>query len=342
MGWCVIVACPECQTRYRFDGSGVVDESTRFECTKDGCGNIFQYEPPLLAGAKPPAPPPPLSSLKPSSAAPPRSVPDDTLTIPADEDAFSAGETFTEGSLFSQPLDSPEEESFDQEEEETFDQQEDVPPSDPPFSSDSPFYNDAEAAERNQAEALMPRSRSTADAALSPGKFLLGLGALLLLYGLLGLYCYLHPTSTQTWLARIPVLGYLVTNEQFPSQLIELTNLEGRYQTTKDGKTVFAVSGLATNTAGSPARTIQIEGEIYDAQGKALGERLIFCGPDITPERLSNLQLREIGALLDLMPPKQFQVPAGSSVKFLIVFAAPPSPVAQFRSRVVAAQFDNS
>ncbi|MBI3246530.1 MAG: DUF3426 domain-containing protein [Deltaproteobacteria bacterium] len=326
----MIVACPVCQTRYRFDGSGLVDETTRFECTQDGCGQVFQYSPPLLAGAKPP---PPFSPPKPPPVSPPRSVPDDTLTIPADEGAFSDEETFAEDFLFTKPLDPLEEESFDRE---------DFVESEAPFSSDTPFYNDTDAAERDQTEALFPQPRSTAEATLSPGKFLIGLGGLLLLNGLLGVYCFLYPASTEAWLARIPVLGYLVASEQFPSELIELTNLEGRYQTTKDGQRVFAVSGVATNTAGSPARTIQIEGEIYDAQGKALGERLIFCGPEITPDRLTNLRLREIGALQDLMPPKQFQVPAGSSVKFLIVFTAPPSTVAQFRSRVVAAQFDNS
>lgn len=333
MGWCVIVACPACQTRYRFDGSGLVDETTRFECTQDACGHVFQYSPPLLAGAKPLLPPPPLSPPKPSPSSPSRSVLDDALTIPADEGAFSDDETFAEDLLFTKPLDLPEEESFDQE---------DFAASEAPFSSDTPFYNDADAAERDQTEALIPHTRPAAESALSPGKFLLGLGTLLLLNAVLGTYCYLHPTSTEAWLARIPVLGYLVASEQFPSQLIELTNLEGRYHTTKDGQRVFAVSGVATNTAGSPARTIQIEGEIYDAQGKALGERLIFCGPEITPDRLTTLKLREIGALQDLMPPKQFQVPVGSSVKFLIVFTAPPSTVAQFRSRVVAAQFDNS
>jgi hypothetical protein len=202
------------------------------------------------------------------------------------------------------------------------------------------FYTDAEAAEEEQRiKALSPSVRSTPEATISPGVFLLFLGFLVLSFGSLSVYCFYHPEDTEAVLAQIPIFNTLVAGERFSTQHIILSDLNGRYQVTKDNQKVFTVSGVATNNATIPARTIQLEGTIYDATGKVVGQRLIFCGTNIDPERLANLTLREIGALQDLVPPKQFHVTAGSAVKFLIVFSSPSSAVAEFRGRVVTAQF---
>jgi hypothetical protein len=82
-----------------------------------------------------------------------------------------------------------------------------------------------------------------------------------------------------------------------------------------------------------------VEGAIYGAGGKVLGQRVIFCGTETATTVLESLTVREIGILQNLVPPKQFHVPAGQSVNFLIVFTNPPPAIAEFSSRVVAAQF---
>jgi hypothetical protein len=202
------------------------------------------------------------------------------------------------------------------------------------------FYADAEAAEEEQRNAAFPLPAwSKPEVTLSPGVVLLFLGLLILSFGLLSTYCFYRPENAEAALARIPVLNTLVAGERFSVQHIILSDLDGRYQLTKDNQEVFAVSGVATNIAAIPARTIQLEGAIYDATGKVVGQRLIFCGTNISPDRLANLTLREIGALQDLVPPKQFHVIAGGAVKFLMVFPSPSSPVAEFSGRVVTAQF---
>jgi Protein of unknown function (DUF3426) len=137
----------------------------------------------------------------------------------------------------------------------------------------------------------------------------------------------------------LPLLGSLFTDERFSARHIALIELKGDFWTTKDSRRVFAISGKAVNTAFLPARSVQVEGAVYDANGKLVGQRVIFCGTETTATALESLTVREIGILQNLVPPKQFNVPAGQSVNFLIVFTSPPPTVAEFSSRVVAAQF---
>ena len=75
------------------------------------------------------------------------------------------------------------------------------------------------------------------------------------------------------------------------------------------------------------------------ASGKVVGQRVIFCGTETAAAVLASLTVREIGILQNLVPPKQFSVPAGQTVNFLLVFTAPPPSIAEFSCRVVAAQF---
>lgn len=317
----VIVQCPSCLTRYRTESSHIVDETTRFQCTQEDCGHIFSYSPPLLAGigrASSTA-----SSHTPERTPPPPPTPENMFTIPS-EDSLPQEEPVLTKPI--EPLD--EEPSAQPEIAEAF------------VSKEMHFYADPEAAEEERRSTELPRSAwSEPEVTISPGVFLLFLGLLILGFGSLSVYCFYHPENTEGMLARIPVLNTLVAGERFSAQHILLSDLKGHYQLTKDSQKVFAVSGVATNIATAPARTIQLEGTIYDATGKVVGQRLIFCGTSIAPDRLANLTLREIGALQDLVPPKQFHVGAGGAVRFLIVFPSPSSPVAEFSGRVVTAQF---
>lgn len=319
----MIVTCPSCQTRYRTDSSHIIDETTRFQCTREECGHIFYYTPPILEGVGQEQS---LSTSHfPATArlTAPLTIPEDILAIPEDEPASAEEEM-----ALNKPTDPPEEISFDQPGAvETF-----VP-------SEAPFYADDEAAQHEKVAALAPPLWPEPEKTIEPKTFLLLLVFLALSNGVLGFYCFHHPEGTEAVLKQLPILGSLVAGERFSAQHLVLGNLEGRYQVTKDRQKVFTLSGTATNNAAVPARTIQIEGIIYDEKGKMVGQRLIFCGTNIAPERLTNLTLREIGALQDLVPPKQFHIATGDAVKFLIVFTTPPPTVTEFSGRVVAAQF---
>jgi hypothetical protein len=228
---------------------------------------------------------------------------------------------------------------------------EESPAQDAPFddpaqdfpSETTPFYAEPEedTATRQFLVSEMATQQSP-EMIFSLKPIFLFLGTLVLLHVGLGFYCFSHPRETKAALDRLPLLGSLFNNDRFSAQHVALSSLTGHYQTTKDNYRVFTISGTATNSAPLSARGIQIEGAIYTEAGNVVGRRVIFCGTEIAVERLANLTLREIGTLQSLVPPKQFHIIPGQAIKFLIVFTAPATPIREFSSRVVAAQFGGS
>lgn len=311
----MIVECPACHTRYRTDSRGVIDDSTFFQCSQEECGHVFPYSPPLFGGGGREAPslrPPSVALPSENSEALPKRQPPDkgligsALSRPSRPVELLAAEPMV-GEDFS-PLETPFFVGGEEEDGESLD-----PP--PPISAPAP------------------------EAVFSLRPFLVFLGIVVLGYGGLGAYSLSHLAETDALLARLPLLGSLFTAEQFSAQHITLTDLSGHYWQTKDNRRVFAVSGKALNNAPLPARSIQVEGAIYDTNGKVVGQRVIFCGTETAAAVLTSLTVREIGILQNLVPPKQFSVPAGQSVNFLLVFTTPPAATAEFSGRVVAAQF---
>ena len=311
----MIVECPACHTRYRTDSLGGIDDSTFFQCSQEECGHVFPYSPPLFGGGAREAPPlrPPSGDLLPkrSGAAPEKQQQDggligDASSRPSRPVEISAAE-LAGGEDFS-PL-------------------------------ETPFFAGGEAEDVENLDPYAPISAPAPEVVFSLRPFVVFLGIVVLGYAGLGAYSLAHLAETDALLARLPLLGSLFTAERFSAQHITLTDLSGHYWQTKDNHRVFAVSGKALNNAPLPARSIQVEGMIYDTNSKVVGQRVIFCGTETAAAVLSSLTVREIGILQNLMPPKQFSVPAGQSVNFLLVFTTPPAAIAEFSGRVVAAQF---
>jgi len=308
----VIVECPACHTRYRTDGAGVVDENTFFECSQETCKHVFPYSSPLLQVGESEVPFP-VSS--PTAPRPSFSLPRPTEGTPLD----------TTPSRPFAPVAPPVDEPF--EELEDF-----SPP-------ETPFFAEGEGENDSQAILSRPESAPPSEIIFPLRPFFVFLGLLVSGYAILGWYCLSHLADAEAALARLPLLGSVFTTERFSGQQIALTGLQGRFWLTKDNRRVFAVSGKAVNDASVPARSIQIEGVIYDPGGRIVGQRVIFCGTETAARVLESLTAREIGILQNLVPPKQFNVPAGQAVNFLLVFTSPPPTIAEFSCRVIAAQF---
>jgi hypothetical protein len=204
---------------------------------------------------------------------------------------------------------------------------------------EAPFFADEEESNNARIALSRPTSKPQVIEIASLRPVLILLGGILFGYALLAGYCLWHVGDTGVSLGRLPLLGSLFTDERFSARHIALVELKGDFWTTKDSRRVFAISGKAVNNALLPSRNIQVEGAVYDANGKVVGQRVIFCGTETAATALASLTVREIGILQNLVPPKQFNVPPGQSVNFLIVFTSPPPKVAEFSSRVIAAQF---
>jgi len=224
---------------------------------------------------------------------------------------------FSEGPFFDKEFDEPEQFS-------------------PP---ETPFFADEDEVRDERIALFRPTPKQEGGKISSLRSIFILLGLITFGYAVLAAYCLWHLADTELALSRLPLLGSLFTDERFSARHISLGNLQGDFWTTKENHRVFAISGKAVNNAFLPARSIQIEGVLYDDQGKAVVQRVIFCGTETAATTLESLTVREIGILQNLVPPKQFNVPAGQSVNFLIVFTSPPAAVAEFSGRVVAAQF---
>ena len=316
----MIVECPACRTRYRTESAGLIEGNTFFECTKEDCQHVFPYAPPLLQGGSSKTQ---LSDIpiQPQFSDNPQAVGPEDLAAPV----------FTEGPIDTEPS------SLSQEDALSFpdpnDDLEDFPAPEVPFVTDG----DDESTHLDVAPSRGSASRTEVSFSVRP--FLIVLGLIILGHAVLAWYCLSHPDETEALLARIPVLGPLFAPERTSAQQLALLELKGSFWLTKDGRRVFAISGKVVNDAPVPARNIQIEGLIYDAEGKDIGQRVIFCGTETAPAVLERLTVREIGILQNLVPPKQFTIPTGQSVNFLVVFTNLPSVPTQFSCRVLAAQF---
>ena len=350
----MIIECPACHTRYRTDGSLSITDSTLFECSREQCGHVFSYfpespretgadsppgkpfvDPPDAQDAEPyltvdddfsPSPPPSLvrTSDEPAavlSSSRPASPTKASVSTPQMTKSFT--DDFTDPEDFS--LEPPSLSSL-------------APPAPPSVTNEEVRRNEP----RRRATPPHQRPRPTPLTVVSVWP-VLGFFLLLVLgYYLLGNRWRTNIIDTESMLARLPLVGSSFVASQYSPQNITLSEVKSGFWVTKDSKRVFAISGKATNNAAVPASLIQIEGQLHNIDGETIDQRIISCGMGTTAESLPTLTTREISVLQGLVPPKQFHVPPGQSVNFLIVFPNPPPAIAELSCRVATAQFGAS
>jgi hypothetical protein len=83
---------------------------------------------------------------------------------------------------------------------------------------------------------------------------------------------------------------------------------------------------------------VQIESALYDAAGRAVETKSIYCGNAMSLKIVKDLSTKEISLLQRLEPPKRFEIRPGESAGFSVVFLNPPAGLKEFATRVVAAQ----
>ena len=335
----MIVECPSCHTRYRTDTAGAPDEATFFECTQTDCGHVFPYSSPVLQTeqvpeyeAETPANDPandPADDPVIDPPIAPAEPPSPTVDSPPSRGKWADSDDSTTASDTIPETDQTE---TDQGEEPLLGNF---------SSSDAPFFDGTEEDE-GRIE-LAPRPPSTPQETIFSLRLsILALGLVVSGYAAFTFLAFSYLEATATTLSHIPILGRMLDAERPSARHITLTKMRGGFWLTKDKQRIFAIAGRAINQAGVAAQSIQIEGSLLHANGQILGQRMIFCGTETAPEVLESLTRREVNILQSLMPPKQFRVPAGEAVDFLITFTDPPSQVAEFSSRVIAAQFGRS
>ena|GEM_PF-6321603 len=353
----MIIECPACHTRYRTTSSLSITENTLFECSREQCGHVFPYVPesPQETGADPifesesaPRASPDVSVAESSSVSAQDLPPDPQSPLLHTADASSPAASFPKPPP---PSKTPTPPQVPEDSAEDFSEPEDFVLTSPGISSPTSSSSSSTTSGRTRRDESVkwsssPSSRSRQRPApmtvISVWPVLGSLVLLVLGYYVLGSNWRTNVADTEGMLARLPLVGSSFVASQFSPQNIMLSDVKSGFWLTKDSKRVFAISGKATNNAAVPASVIQIEGQLHNSEGEAIERRTISCGMGTAAENLPTLTTREINVLQGLVPPKQFHVPPGQSVNFLIVFPDPPETVTELSCRVAAAQFGTS
>lgn len=163
-------------------------------------------------------------------------------------------------------------------------------------------------------------------------------GALLLLYSLLTLMHQTQPKTIETLIKNIPWLGASVLKNNHLRQRISLQSLRPSFQTIVGNQEVFVVSGVAVNRNPVSVREVQIEGQIYNGEGKEIGHQAIWVGNAVSLKIISGLTAQDIPLLQKMIPLKRFEIPPDASAAFVIVFFKPSGEIKNFSCRVLSAE----
>jgi len=322
----VIVQCPYCAVRYQLDTARLTGPNPRLKCSR--CRRVF----PAPSSKKPAAP-------SPSATAQPAPPSHENLTLPFEEtswkdeaeglseddllrlepeDRFTLGTEPGEGLAFASEPVAPA-----------------APPPAKPRARQTPPLG-------SQARPAVPQRRRGAPVPHTSerGKvrvILFFLGLVVAGYAVLARAFLVNPALTDRLLGKIPLIGVL-GGDRLMVRKVALSDVTGAFQRIKDGKAVFVVTGKALNTAPVALHDVQIAAGLYDAGGREVDQKTIYCGNVISAKVLKDLTQRELSVLQTFSPPKRYMIEPGTTSAFVIVFMDPPTDAAGFTTKVVAAQ----
>jgi hypothetical protein len=156
-------------------------------------------------------------------------------------------------------------------------------------------------------------------------------------YAVLARTLYANPEWSNEIVRALPMVGS-GSQDRLLNRNVHLVNVDGRYETVKDGKDIFVISGQAVNQGSVPLGTVQVLARLLDEQDRVIDEQVIFCGNSIPLSLLRDLSAREVAIIPRLKPSSRFLIEPGEKSPFVVVFADPPRSVASFTAQVVAAR----
>lgn len=325
----MIIQCPYCTTSYQLEPARLTGKSPMLKCSR--CDRIFPA--PAAKAKNRPAP----ASSAAEDTAP---AADKNLTLPFHQAAWKEEETPAGSEDLK--IAEPEEEQFtlgDEDKSEEFTLPEEMPEPDAPAlmkpGAPHPREEDdeSETSWSDDETAEAPRRRESSPVA----PLLVFAGIVVAAYFVFASALLSSPALRSRVLGRLPFIGSLGA-DRLMTRKVALSDVVGNYQRIKDGKEVFVITGKALNTAPVGLHSVQIAGRLYANDGRALDEKVIYCGNVISAKVLRDLTPRELSVLQKLNPPKRFTIEPGESSTFVIVFMDPPRGAAEFAVRVAAAQ----
>jgi predicted Zn finger-like uncharacterized protein len=212
------------------------------------------------------------------------------------------------------------------------------PPVAPPTSTAQPpslSWDDTEAEEEPTPVVTPPLEKGPMRISLRPVLILLVI--VVAVYAVLARTLYANPDWANGLISRVPVVGAGLNNQLLNDQ-VDLLKIEGSYQRTKEGRTFFLVTGQALNTSAVSLTQVQVVARLMDHNGTVLQEKPTCCGSSVPVSVLRDLSLHAMEIIPHLKPSDRSVIHPGERSPFVIVFTDIPKPIAEFTAEVVAAQ----
>lgn len=301
------VTCPSCRTTYRVPPAHRGRRRPTFECA--ACGHVFEPEP--------------------SEA----DWDDDEPFVMDDEDARSRGATVADEPR-ADPADEDEEEEEipDDVEEEEEDEEEEEEAAEADVDADRRSRGRARpAAKRAAARGRARRPRS------SPARFAVrSLLAVVIFYGVVGVYVTTFPESSRAAMQRIPLVGASLARTPLGLGQMELTNVQATLQPlagADDEARALIVVATVTNHAAVTAEQIDLAIDLDGDERRA--ERRTCTG---TVLNVSPFKRGELELMAGYNDSRVARVAPGESITCQSIFLEYPSGLRAVRVRVAGAQ----
>ena len=343
------VTCSRCQTRYEVPDEKLSRGAVRIRCSR--CGHLFVAK--RRSAAAPPPPEPPGAPEPPEAqfndfdfeapSEPARAEPEPEPEIPDLDEIPALGEldlTDFEGlpdEAEPPPRTGPEP---DEEPLEAVREEDLVPPTGAGvqvqgIAEDMPRLDLQRGPRRSETASkspLVPKDRRR-----SP-LFWVVLVAALGTAAFTGYNLYRHPEAF-TFLSPQKIRD-LWRRHQVEARLA-VENLEGFYRDLPGGRRVFVIRGEVLNRSDIPQSLIRVKGNLFDARGRTVASREVFCGNVLGDRELATLSAEAIDARLQNEVGNALQnmdIGPGGRVPFMVVFLPAPEGVTTYNVEVTEAR----
>ena len=216
------------------------------------------------------------------------------------------------------------------------------------FDEDDDEDEAAEPAGEDDADGLDPEPEFTMDAApsapaeaerrggISVRSVFVFLAVVVSGYGALTWSLLDDPDWAGKLTRELPVIGSSMRDVSAGDD-IALVDVHGRYERTKDGKTVFVITGKAVNQSADTLRSVQIIASLQDAGEHQLERQVTACGNSLEA-KIRELSVHQVSILRGIKPPPDLGMQPGSNCPFVTIFLEVPNGAATFTTEVVRAQ----
>jgi predicted Zn finger-like uncharacterized protein len=353
----MIIECPHCGTRFRFDERQVSDSRSMLKCAR--CKRVFPapgHPSPARPRPKPPASEANLSFdfddddewRAPELTS--EDVPEDgfLLNAPAEPAAPRPKRKRPPAPeqtalRFDTPAEPEEDEEPDAAEADDPDQDEAEPPARRAAADDDEDEPPLIIEDEPPASRRKPPMTSAAAAAARGGGGGIGVRSVFVFlvvvvgaYGALTWSLLDDPDWARRLTLSLPVIGSTL-RERSAGDAVALVDVEGRYERTKDGKAVFVITGKALNRSPESLRKLEILAVLYDANAQRIEQQVTACGNPLEA-KIRELSVHQVSILRSIKPPPEFGVQPGATCPFSSIFVDVPERAATYSTEVSRAQ----